>query len=40
VGLVISADHATLDATPHGLLADQRTIAALLLRDITRDAAT
>jgi vacuolar-type H+-ATPase subunit E/Vma4 len=40
VGLVIRADHATLDATPRGLLADQRAVAAHLLSDIMRDAAT
>ena len=31
VGLRVKADHAVLDATPHGLLADDRTVAALLL---------
>lgn len=36
-GLRISADRATLDATPDGLLADTRTIAALLLDELTRE---
>jgi len=31
VGLRVKVDHAVLDATPQGLLADGRTIAALLL---------
>ncbi len=35
-GLRITADHATLDATPDGLLADTRTIAALLLDELTK----
>lgn len=34
-GLRITADQATLDATPDGLLADSRTIAALLLDELT-----
>lgn len=33
-GLRIKADQAVLDATPHGLLADTRSIAALLLDQI------
>ena len=33
------ADQATLDATPDGLLADRRTIAALLLDELTRGTA-
>jgi hypothetical protein len=33
-GLRIKADHALLDATPQGLLADGRTVAALLLDEI------
>jgi hypothetical protein len=36
-GLRISADQAVLDATPHGLLADGRTVAALILDDIGRE---
>ncbi len=35
-GLRIAADQATLDATPDGLLADSRTIAALLLDELTK----
>ena len=35
-GLRITADQATLDATPNGLLADTRTIAALLLDELTK----
>ncbi|HVZ54263.1 MAG TPA: hypothetical protein VG986_20030, partial [Pseudolabrys sp.] len=35
-GLRIAADHATLDATPDGLTADARTIAALLLDELTK----
>jgi len=35
-GLRISADQATFDATPDGLLADTRTIAALLLDELTK----
>lgn len=38
-GLRIAADQATLDATPDGLLADTRTIAALLLDELTKEAA-
>ena len=38
-GLRIAADQATLDATPDGLLADRRTIAALLLDELTRGTA-
>ncbi len=38
-GLRITADQATLDATPDGLLADTRTIAALLLDELTKGAA-
>jgi F0F1-type ATP synthase membrane subunit b/b' len=37
-GLRIAADQATLDATPDGLLADSRTIAALLLDELTKGA--
>lgn len=37
-GLRIAADQATLDATPDGLLADTRTIAALLLDELTKGA--
>jgi NADH dehydrogenase/NADH:ubiquinone oxidoreductase subunit G len=33
-GLRITADQALLDATPHGLLADSRSIAAMLLEEI------
>lgn len=33
-GLRISADDAVLDATPHGLLADRRTVTAMLLAGI------
>jgi F0F1-type ATP synthase membrane subunit b/b' len=36
-GLKVSADQAVLDATPHGLLADLRTIAGLLLEEIGRE---
>ena len=36
-GLRIKADQAVLDATPQGLLADGRTIAALLLDEIGRE---
>lgn len=36
-GLRIKADQAVLDATPLGLLADGRTIAALLLEEIGRE---
>ena len=39
-GLRIAADQATLDATPDGLLADTRTIAALLLDELTKEPAT
>jgi type II secretory pathway pseudopilin PulG len=35
-GLRIKADGAVLDATPQGLLADSRAIAALLLEEIRR----
>lgn len=35
-GLRITADQATLDATPDGLVADKRTIAALLLDELTK----
>jgi len=38
-GLRIAADQATLDATPDGLLADTRTIAALLLDELTKGGA-
>lgn len=37
-GLRITADHATLDATADGLIADSRTIAALLLDELTKGA--
>lgn len=37
-GIRIDADQATLDATPHGLLADERAIAALLLSEIDAGA--
>jgi F0F1-type ATP synthase membrane subunit b/b' len=37
-GLRITADQATLDTTPDGLLADARTIAALLLDELTKGA--
>ncbi len=37
-GLRISVDQATLDATSDGLLADTRTIAALLLDELTKGA--
>ena len=37
-GLRITTDQATLDATPDGLLADARTIAALLLDELTKGA--
>jgi len=33
-GLRVRADQAVLDATPHGLLADDRTVAALILDEI------
>jgi len=33
-GLRVAADQAVLDATPHGLLADSRAVAALLLNEI------
>jgi len=36
-GLRIRADQAMLDATPHGLLADGRTVAALILDGIAQD---
>ncbi len=36
-GLRIKADQAVLDATPQGLLADSRTIAALILDEIGQD---
>ena len=36
-GLRIKADQAVLDATPQGLLADDRTIAALILDEIGQD---
>jgi hypothetical protein len=39
-GLRITADQATLDATPDGLLADTRTIAALLLDELSKEAAS
>lgn len=39
-GLRITADQATLDATPDGLLADTRTIAALLLDELTKGPTT
>lgn len=39
-GLRITADQATLDATPDGLLADTRTIAALLLDELTKGLTT
>ncbi|MGA7973955.1 MAG: hypothetical protein WCA36_14225, partial [Pseudolabrys sp.] len=39
-GLRIAVDQATLDATPDGLLADTRTIAALLLDELTKEPAT
>lgn len=38
-GLRVKADQAVLDATPHGLLADQTAIAALLLDQIGDGAA-
>ncbi len=38
-GLRVTADQATLDATPNGLLADTRTIAALLLDELTKGTA-
>jgi F0F1-type ATP synthase membrane subunit b/b' len=38
-GLRITADQATFDATPNGLLADTRTIAALLLDELTKGTA-
>ncbi len=34
VGIKISAGEATLDATPHGLLADRSAVAALLLAEL------
>ena len=37
-GLRIAADQAILDATPDGLLADTRAIAALLLDELTKGA--
>jgi hypothetical protein len=39
-GLLIAADRAILDATPGGLLADQRAVAALLLGAVVRDPVT
>jgi len=36
-GLRIKADQAVLDATPQGLLADDRTVAALILDEIGQD---
>jgi vacuolar-type H+-ATPase subunit H len=36
-GLRVKADQAVLDATPQGLLADDRTIAALILNEIWQD---
>ena len=36
-GLRIKADQAVLDATPQGLLADARTVAAMILDEIDRD---
>ncbi|HZD90583.1 MAG TPA: hypothetical protein VE224_10815 [Pseudolabrys sp.] len=38
-GLRITADQAVLDATPEGLLADNRTVAALLLNALTEGLA-
>ena len=36
-GLRIKADQAMLDATPHGLLADGRTVAAMILDEIEQE---
>jgi F0F1-type ATP synthase membrane subunit b/b' len=37
-GLRISADQAVLDGTPDGLLADERTVAAMLLNEIGNES--